>query len=290
MICIIDFNRKDWLNMGQKTTLVVMAAGMGSRFGGLKQAAAVGPKGEMIIDYSVADAIAAGFSKAVFIIRKDIEKDFRTACGKRIEKMIDTEYVYQEMNNLPKGYTAPPTRTKPWGTGQAILCAEKATDTPFAVVNADDYYGPGAFRQIHDFLANEDGMGMVGYKLGNTLSKNGSVSRGICEIDGGYLKKITEKTDIPYDTDIPKDTIVSMNMWGLRPDIFPILNSEFESFLKLYSKEEKKEFFLPSVIDDEITKNGKKVRVLVTDEVWHGITYREDLAELEQALKERNDI
>lgn len=276
--------------MEKKTTLVVMAAGMGSRFGGLKQAASVGPNGEMIIDYSVSDAISAGFSKAVFIIRKDIENDFRAACGKRIEKMIDTEYVFQEIDNLPHGFSAPSDRTKPWGTGHAILCAQNAVNTPFAVVNADDYYGAGAFSEIHNFLAEQNEMCMVGYKLGNTLSKNGSVSRGICEIENGYLKKITEMTDIPYDTDIPKSTIVSMNMWGLKPDIFEVLNTKFEDFLRLYSAEAKKEFFLPSVIDDEITQNGKKVKVLITDEIWHGITYREDIAELEAALKERNGI
>jgi len=268
-----------------ETTLVVMAAGMGSRFGGLKQAAPVGPNGEMILDYSVADAKAAGFSKVVLIIRKDIEKDFKEAIGKRIEKIIDTEYVFQEISSLPEGFEAPGERTKPWGTGHAILCAKDAVKTPFAVINADDYYGKSVFKDIHDFLSNENKMCMAGYKLGNTLSKNGSVSRGICEIENGYLKSVTEMTDIAWDTDIPKDTVVSMNLWGLTPDIFEILQKDFEGFLKENINENKKEFFLPAVIDKEINDNHRQVKVLITDEQWYGITYREDVPEVKEALK-----
>ena len=270
----------------QKTTLVVMAAGMGSRFGGLKQAAPVGPNGEMILDYSVEDAVAAGFSKAVIIIRKDIEEDFRAVAGKRIEKMIDTEYVFQELDALPNGYTVPEGRTKPWGTGHAILCAKDAVKTPFAVINADDYYGKGVYKEMHNFLSANDMMCMAGYRLGNTLSENGTVSRGICETENGFLKKVTEKTDIPFDTDIPKDTLVSMNLWGLNPKIFPVLEEGFEKFLKEASKELKSEYFLPAVIDNEINTKNEKVKVLTTDEVWYGITYKEDVALLRKALAE----
>ncbi len=271
--------------MNKKTTLVVMAAGMGSRFGGLKQAAPVGPNGEMILDYSITDALSAGFSKAVLIIRKDIEKDFREAIGKRIENMIDTEYVFQELDNLPDGFVCPSDRTKPWGTGHAILCAKDAVDTSFAVINADDYYGKSVYKEMNDFLLKNDMMCMAGYKLGNTLSKNGSVSRGVCEIEDGYLKKVTEMTDIPWDTTIPKDTIVSMNLWGLTPEIFEVLERDFEDFLKENINVPKKEFFIPKVIDDQINKMGKKVKVLTTDEMWYGITYREDVPELKETLR-----
>ena len=167
--------------------LVVMAAGMGSRFGGLKQAAPIGPNGEMIIDFSVYDAKKAGFDRAVIIIRKDIESDFRAACGKRIEKMIDVEYVFQEKNTLPKGFELPETRLKPWGTGHAVLCAKDAVKKPFIVINADDYYGQSVYKVMYDYLAENSGMCMAGYKLGNTLSENGTVSRGICTIEDGYL-------------------------------------------------------------------------------------------------------
>ncbi len=265
------------------TGIVVMAAGMGSRFGGLKQAEPIGPNGEMIIDYSVADAVSAGFNKAVIIIRKDIEKDFRLMAGKRIEKMIDTEYVFQEKDSLPEGFICPDSRQKPWGTGHAILCAKDAVNFPFTVINADDFYGSSSFKIMHDYLVNSEGMCMAGYKLGNTLSENGSVSRGVCETENGFLKSVTEVTAITKDSGIPLDTIVSMNMWGLRPDIFNTLEKEFKAFLNENISEPKAEFFLPSVISKMIAQSHS-VKVLTTDEQWYGITYREDLPLIRAAV------
>lgn len=266
--------------------LLVMAAGMGSRFGGLKQAAPLGPNGEMIIDYSVHDAKKAGFSKAVIIIRKDIEKDFREACGKRIEKMINVEYVFQEKDNLPNGFTLPETRQKPWGTGQAVICAEKAITKPFLVINADDYYGQSVYKTMYDFLTTNKGMCMAGYKLGNTLSENGTVSRGVCEVENGILKGVTEHLDIPFDTDIPLDTIVSMNMWGLDTDIFEYLKKGFVDFLSNNINEPKKEYLLPVVIDQRIKDENKQVVVLPTNEQWFGVTYPEDTQKVKDAILE----
>lgn len=268
--------------------LVVMAAGMGSRFGGLKQAAPVGPNGEMIIDYSVADAVKAGFKKAVFIIRKDIEKDFRAACGKRIEGIVDVEYVYQEKDDLPQGFTLPEGRLKPWGTGQAILSAADVVKNPFLVINADDYYGQSVYKTMYDYLANNDGMCMAGYKLGNTLSENGTVSRGVCKVENGYLKSLDEMTDIPFDTDIPKDTPVSMNMWGLDLGIFDYLKKEFNLFLKENINEPKKEFLLPLIINKRVNETGMQVKVLPTDEQWYGVTYSEDLPAVKKAIADLN--
>lgn len=266
--------------------LLVMAAGMGSRFGGLKQAAPLGPNGEMIIDYSVHDAKKAGFSKAVIIIRKDIEKDFREACGKRIEKMIDVEYVFQEKDNLPNGYKLPETRQKPWGTGQAVICAEKAITKPFLVINADDYYGQSVYKTMYDYLTTNTGMCMAGYKLGNTLSENGTVSRGVCQVENGVLKGVTEMLDIPFDTDIPLDTIVSMNMWGLDTDIFEYLKKGFVDFLSNNINEPKKEYLLPVVIDQRIKDENKQVVVLPTNEQWFGVTYPEDTQKVKDAILE----
>ncbi len=265
--------------------LLIMAAGMGSRFGGLKQAAGVGPDGQMIIDYSVTDAVKSGFNKIVIVIRKDIEKDFREACGKRIEKMADVTYVYQEMDKLPAGFTVPAERSKPWGTGHAILCAKDAIDFPFAVINADDYYGSTVFKTIHNQLANETDMCMVGYKLGNTLSKNGTVSRGICEIEDGCLKSVTEMTAIPFDTDIPLDTIVSMNLWGFRKEILDIYEDGFVKFLEKNINVPKSEYFITYAVDKLIHEMGQKFKVLTTDEKWYGITYKEDLPEIQDAIK-----
>ena len=265
--------------------LLIMAAGMGSRFGGLKQAAPVGPNGEMIIDYSVNDALKAGFNKIVIVIRKDIEEDFRAACGKRIEKIADVSYVFQSMDDLPNGYKLPEGRLKPWGTGQAVLAAKKELNFPFAVINADDFYGQSVYKDIHDHLVTSDEMCMVGYKLGNTLSENGTVSRGICEIDGGYLKKVVECTDIPFDTDIPKDTVVSMNLWGFKESILNSFETEFESFLKENINEPKKEFFIPMVVDTLINRDNVKFRVLETNEKWYGITYKEDMPLIQDAIR-----
>lgn len=271
------------------TGLLIMAAGMGSRFGGLKQAAPVGPDGQMIIDYSVYDAIRAGFNKLVIVIRKDIEDDFREACGRRIEKLIDVNYVFQSLDDIPKGFSVPDGRTKPWGTGQAVLCAKDVINYPFAVVNADDYYGVSVFKDIHDHLVSEDSLCMAGYKLGNTLSENGTVSRGICEIEDGYLKKVTEMTDIPFDTDIPKDTIVSMNLWGFKANIMDIFQEEFVKFLSSDDPSLKREFFIPLVVDNLINERGYKVKALETNEKWYGITYKEDLPLIKEAIKKYTD-
>lgn len=270
--------------------LLIMAAGMGSRFGGLKQAASVGPNGEMIIDYSVTDAVKGGFNKVVIVIRKDIEKDFREACGKRIEKMADVQYVYQELDKLPKGYTLPAERSKPWGTGHAILCAKDVIDFPFAVINADDYYGSTVFKTVCDYLKTDSDLCMAGYKLGNTLSKNGTVSRGICDIENGYLKSVTEMTAIPYNTDLPLDTIVSMNLWGFKKGILDIFEDEFIKFLEKDINTPKSEFFVPSVVDTLINEKGYDLRVLETDEKWYGITYKEDLPEIQEAIKKYTEM
>ena len=269
--------------------LVIMAAGMGSRFGGLKQAAPVGKNGEMIIDFSVYDAKKAGFEKAVIIIRKDIEKDFRAACGKRIEKMIDVAYVYQEKDALPKGYQLPDTREKPWGTGHAILCAKDAVEHPFLVINADDYYGQGIYRTMYDYLTKHDGMCLAGYRLGNTLSDNGTVSRGVCTVKDGYLAGIEEMTDIGRDSGMDDNTIVSMNMWGLDTGIFPYLEENFTAFLDQHLSEPKTEFFLPSVVNQRIHEKNMPVRVLETDAKWYGVTYQQDLPAVQEAMKKMEE-
>ena len=266
------------------TELLIMAAGMGSRFGGLKQAAPVGPNGEMIIDFSVYDAVKAGFNKAVFIIKKEIEKEFREVVGKRIEKMIDVDYAFQELDKLPEGYSVPADRTKPWGTAHAVLCAKDIVKNPFAVINADDFYGQSAYQIIHDQLVKNEDMCMVGYKLGNTITENGAVSRGVCEVENGILKSVTEHTAIDKNSGIPLDKIVSMNMWGLDTDIFPFMEKEFKLFLDEKINMPKSECFLPSVISNRIIEEGKQVKVLETAEKWYGVTYREDMPAVREAM------
>ncbi len=264
--------------------LVIMAAGMGSRFGGLKQASPIGANGEMIIDYSVYDAKNAGFDKAVIVIRKDIESDFRAMAGRRIEKMIDTEYVFQELSDLPEGFSCPEGREKPWGTAHAVLAARNAVKNPFLVINADDYYGRTVYKKMFDSLTKKGGMSMAGYRLSNTLSENGSVSRGICTVRDGYLLKVEEMTDITPDTDLSPDTVVSMNMWGLDTGIFGYIEKKLELFLKEHINEPKSEFFLPSVIGERMREENLKVRVEMTDEVWYGVTYKEDAPKVHAAL------
>ncbi len=268
------------------TGLVIMAAGMGSRFGGLKQAASVGPNGEMIIDYSVKDALKAGFNKFVFVIRKDIEKDFREACGKRIEKIADVSYVFQELDKLPNGFTLPGERTKPWGTGHAVLMAKDIVDYPFVVINADDFYGSSAYKSVRDCLVNESEMCMAGYKLYNTLSENGTVSRGVCESENGFLKSVTEHTDIPFNTDMPASTIVSMNFWGFKPEIFDVTEKLFVDFLTKNITEPKKEFYIPYVVDTMIHEMNYRFKIVDTDEKWYGITYKEDMPLIKKAISD----
>ncbi|MBQ3125254.1 MAG: nucleotidyltransferase [Clostridia bacterium] len=267
------------------TELLVMAAGMGSRFGGLKQIEPIGPNGEMILDFSIYDAVKAGFNKAVFIIKKEIEKEFREVCGKRIEKMIDVDYAFQELDKLPEGYTVPDGRQKPWGTAHAVLCARDIVKSPFAVINADDFYGQTSYQLIHDELIKNENMCMVGYKLGNTITENGTVSRGVCEVENGFLKSVTEHTALDKNSGIPLDKIVSMNMWGLAPDIFPYMEKEFRLFLDERINEPKSECYLPSVVSKRIVEENKPVRVLETAEKWYGVTYREDMDSVREAME-----
>ena len=280
--------------MDFKATLVVMAAGMGSRFGGLKQMEPVGRNGEAILDFSVYDAKAAGFSKVVFVIKHEIEKEFKEIVGKRIEKVLPVEYVFQEIDKLPEGYNCTTGRIKPWGTGQAIMLCRDAVKEPFAVINADDFYGPHAYKQIFNQLKeNSENFCMVGFRLANTLTDNGHVARGVCKEENGYLTDIEELTkiqDCKYTKDditwhpIAPDTVVSMNMWGLTPDIFPYLEREFKKFLDKNIDEMKAEFYLPSVIDTLIKNGEKKVRVLVAEDKWYGVTYKEDKADVVAAI------
>ena len=275
--------------MKKDTTLVVMAAGMGSRFGGLKQIEPIGPDGEVILDFSVYDAVKAGFNKVVFIIRKDIEKDFREITKRKIEKIVDTEYVFQDMDKLPDGFSVPDGRTKPWGTGHAVYCAEEKVNEPFALITADDYYGQSSFKILNDQLVSDDGLCMVGFHLGNTLTENGTVARGVCDVDGGILKGITEHTAIDKNSGIPLDTTVSMNMWGLNPSVFEHLNADFVSFLNGMTNPLKDEFFIPYVIDNMIHRNGATVKVLKTSEKWYGVTYKDDKQLVVDAMKKLID-
>ncbi len=271
--------------MNNKTTLVVMAAGMGSRFGGLKQIAPVGPGGEIILDFSVYDAVKAGFDKTVFIIRRDIEKDFREIAGRRIEKMTDVEYVFQDMDTLPEGFSVPDGRTKPWGTGHAVYCTKDVIDNPFALINADDYYGQKSFKLIHDSLVDNGQTCMVGFNLGNTITENGTVARGICDVQDGILKGVVEHTDLDKNSGIPLDTIVSMNMWGLLPSIYDDIEADFIKFLNNLKNPLKDEFYIPFVVDNMIQTKGEIVRVLETDDKWYGVTYKEDKDTVVEAMK-----
>ena len=291
----------------EKTTLVVMAAGIGSRFGGgIKQLEPVGPSGEIIIDYSIHDAVEAGFDKVVFIIRKDLEKDFREVIGDRMEKRVEVAYAFQEMDDLPEGYTKPEGRVKPWGTGQAILCCKELVREPFAVINADDYYGKEAFVKVHDYLVqghkSEGRMEfcMAGFLLGNTLSDNGGVTRGICSVDEeGHLTGVTETKNIirtedgaaiqledgtrnPVDERCP----VSMNMWGLTPEIFPVLEKGFADFLKELGEPAKGEYLIPTIIDELIQEEKANVTVLASGDRWFGVTYKEDKPAVIRSFRE----
>ena len=283
--------------MSFEATLVVMAAGMGSRFGGLKQVEPIGPKGEALLDFSAYDAKKAGFTKVVFIIKHEIEKEFKELVGKRIEKIIDVEYAFQEIDKLPDGYKAPADRAKPWGTGHAIYCCRDIVKTPFAVINADDYYGKSAFQKIYNHLKEEkNDYCMVGFRLANTLTENGSVSRGVCEIVDGKLKAVTERTkivDCKYTEDdvnwipLSPDTVVSMNMWGFTPDIFKYIERDLITFLNEKIDVPKAEFYLPSVASNVINNNEKDVTVLVAEDKWYGVTYKEDKDDVVKAIAEK---
>ena len=285
--------------MSKDITLVVMAAGMGSRFGGLKQIAPLGPNGEVLLDYTVHDAIKAGFNKVVFVIKHAIEKDFKEIVERRIAKKVKVEYVYQEIDKLPNGYTCPEGREKPWGTAHAILCCKDVVKEPFAVVNADDYYGT-AFNKMAEFLTNNtNDYCMVGFRLVNTLTENGYVSRGVCETENGYLKTVTERTkisDCKYTEDDGKTwielspgTVVSMNLWGFTPDLFEYIEDGFKKFLDEKINVPKSEYYLPTVVSERIEKGEKKVKVLIAEDKWYGVTYKEDLKDMADAINKMMD-
>lgn len=275
--------------------MVVMAAGMGSRFGGLKQMEPVGPRGEVILDFSAYDAIKAGFTKIVFVIKHEIEADFKAIVGDHISEKVKVEYAFQEVDNLPEGFVCPKERTKPWGTAQAILSCKGIVNEPFAVVNADDYYGKTAFKKMADFL-KQDGndYAMVGFRLENTLTENGYVSRGICEINDGILTSVTERTkiiDCKFTEDdgqtweaLSPDSVVSMNLWGFKPDLFGYIEDGFKAFLSEKINVPKAEYYLPTVVSQLIDKGEKQVKVLVAEDKWYGVTYKEDKQLVTDAL------
>ncbi len=273
--------------MSKDITLVVMAAGMGSRFGGLKQIEPIGPNNEVILDFSVYDAIKAGFTKIVFVIKHEIENDFKKFVGDRISKKVKVEYAFQELSDLPEGFVCPQDRVKPWGTAQAVLTCKRIVNEPFAVINADDFYGRSAFQKIADFLREDNNdYAMVGFRLVNTLTENGHVSRGVCEINDGALTSITERTkimDCRFTEDDGKtweplspDTVVSMNIWGFRPDMFGFIEKGFTAFLSEKIEVPKSEYYLPDVVAELIENGTKQVKVLVADDKWYGVTYKED--------------
>ena len=297
----------------KKTALVIMAAGIGSRFGkGIKQLAPVGPNGEIIMDYSIHDALEAGFNKVVFIIRKDLEEEFRRVIGERIEKVTEVAYAFQSLDDLPEGFEKPADRTKPWGTGQAVLAAKAVLDEPFMVINADDYYGVHAFKMAYDFLTSEQEEGdvyrymMVGYRLENTLTENGHVARGVCVTDEeGHLIKINERTHIEkhdggtaYTEDdgktwtmLPEGSIVSMNMWGFSNSILKELKERFKPFLDdaIKNNPMKGEYFLPFVVDELLQEHKATVKVLKSEDKWYGVTYKEDKPMVMAAVQNLKD-
>ena len=290
------------------TALVIMAAGIGSRFGGgIKQLEPVGPGGEIIMDYSIHDAMEAGFNKVIFIIRRDLEKDFKEIIGHRIEKLLPVEYAYQELQDLPAGYEVTPGRTKPWGTGQAVLSVKGMVDGPFLVINADDYYGREGFRRIHDYMAEHMDtqseiydICMGGFVLSNTLSDNGTVTRGVCQVDGdGFLTNVTETYNIQMKEDglhatdesgapvtISPSQPVSMNMWGLPASFIQELEKGFPVFLdSLKEGDIKSEYLLPKIIDNLVQNKKARVTVLDTPDKWFGVTYREDKQAVTDAIR-----
>ena len=293
--------------MEREYALVVLAAGIGSRFGGVKQLKQVGPAGEIIMDYSIFDALEAGFNKIVFIIRKEIEADFREVIGDRIERVcapkgVQVAYAFQERENLPGGFACPSERTKPWGTGHALLACKGLLNGPFVVLNADDYYGKGAFRNLLAFLQAlpADSKGcycMAGFRLGNTLSDHGGVTRGLCMVDReGWLRQVAETRNVvrtetgaasregeslrPLDPEL----CASMNMWGFTPDVLEHMERQFLQFLREYRTEPKSEFLLPVVVDHLLAEKKAAVRVLPTEDQWFGMTYQEDVPPVRAAF------
>ncbi len=291
-----------------KPVLVIMAAGMGSRYGGLKQLDPVGNHGQLIIDYSIYDARRAGFETVVFVIKPEIEADFKSAIGDRVSGVMDVKYAYQLKEDLPEGYSVPPERTKPWGTAHAALSVRELVDGPFAVINADDYYGPEAFREIYTYLSQHpDGAlyeyVMVGYLLKNTVTENGTVARGVCEETADrFLTQVTERTKIEKGepprfteddgktwTELPGDTIVSMNMWGFNRSFLEEAWKRFPAFLDkaLAENPAKAEYFLPTVVSQLIDEGRARVKVLRSEDKWYGVTYREDKPAVVAAIAEK---
>ena len=286
----------------QKPALIIMAAGMGSRFGGLKQVTPVGPCGELIIDYSIYDAIAAGFGRVVFVIKKEIEETFKEHIGNRISRQIPVSYVYQELDRLPEGFAVPEGRKKPWGTAHAVACCQGVVEGPFAVINSDDFYGRGAYEEIYRFLTEHETphhYAMLGYQLRNTVTEFGSVARGVCHVEDGFLHDITERTkifkrgqDAAYTEDgetfvpLSGDTQVSMNFWGFTPEILDEIWDAFPAFLaeNLPVNPEKCEFYLPTFVGSRLAEGKVRVRVLPCMETWHGVTYKEDLDSVKSAI------
>lgn len=295
----------------KKPTLVIMAAGMGSRFGGLKQIEPVSEQGEIILDFSLYDAVMAGFQKVIFIIKEENEKDFRALIDERAGKHIDVEYAFQRLDDLPAGYSVPEGREKPWGTAHAVLAARKLTDGPIAVINADDYYGPGAFQSIYRFLesARDDDkydFCMVGYNIENTLTENGYVSRGVCRTsETGLLDEITERTKIQWQGDkivyteddgaswqeLSRGTVVSMNFWGFTPSMMKEMEDRLPAFLDNAMRDNpmKGEYFLPGVVDQLIKEGKAQVKVLRSMDRWYGVTYKEDKDSVVAALRSMKD-
>jgi NDP-sugar pyrophosphorylase family protein len=280
-------------------TLLVLAAGMGSRYGGLKQLDPVGPDDETIMDYSIFDARRAGFEKVVFVIRKEMEEVFRGKIGSRYEKRVPVEYVFQEMDKLMPDFSLPEGRTKPWGTTHAILAAATVIHEPFGVINADDFYGANSYRLLAEHLrSGTEDYAMVGFELRNTLSEFGTVARGVCHVtEDDYLKDVTELTSIELEgpriisvdsegqeTVLTGDEMVSMNMWGFTPQIFPQLNDDFRGFLKKYGDDLKAECYLPSSVNTLIQAGQARVKVLRSSDAWVGVTYREDHARVVQSI------
>jgi choline kinase len=277
----------------KKPTLLILAAGMGSRYGGLKQIDKIGPSGEAIIDYSIYDAIRAGFGKVVFVIRKELEQDFRDFFGKKLHGKIDMEFVYQEIGNVPDGIEISADRKKPWGTGHAILVARDVINEPFAVINADDFYGADAYRAVADYFhsnTNEKDQAMVGYQLNGTLSEYGTVSRGVCKTDeNGFLQKIEEITNIGIKNGnigyedgagswkpLTGKEIVSMNIWGFYPGMFRVFSEGFGRFIQIAKDDPKAEYFIAWPLTDMLKSESGRVKVLETNSNWFGVTYRED--------------
>jgi UTP-glucose-1-phosphate uridylyltransferase len=290
-----------------KPTLVILAAGMGSRYGSLKQVDPVGPAGETILEYSVFDAIRAGFGKVVFVIRRDIEKDFKEVFINKLQKHIEVDYVFQELDMVPSGIKVPAERVKPWGTGHAVLVAASKVKEPFAVINADDYYGADAFRKLADYLKTLDNKqtsySMVGFELDNTLSEHGLVSRGVCNVNAqSDLVTVTERTQIGRDSKgvaykeadgsavyLSEKSIVSMNFWGFTPSFFTQLEKHFVDFIKNNSTNLKAELYLPFVVDDMIQNKQAAVKVLLSSDKWFGVTYKEDKPLVVAKVKELAD-